>query len=111
MVCPQCQSEYREGFVRCTDCDVALVSELEPAPRKVELTKVFETYDAALTPVVESLLRDAGIEVLVKNALNAMMPGTGSVFGAVQYWVDGDREDEVRELLRDLGDPAPSPAR
>src|SRR5258708_3510813 len=25
MACPECQSEYREGFTRCADCDVDLV--------------------------------------------------------------------------------------
>ena len=28
MFCPKCKSEYREGFTRCTDCDVELVSQL-----------------------------------------------------------------------------------
>jgi len=27
MYCPQCQSEYREGIVRCSDCDITLVPE------------------------------------------------------------------------------------
>ncbi|RME20548.1 MAG: hypothetical protein D6806_16165 [Deltaproteobacteria bacterium] len=26
--CPQCLSEYREGFTRCADCDVELVDQL-----------------------------------------------------------------------------------
>jgi hypothetical protein len=26
MFCPQCNAEYRAGFVRCTDCGVALQS-------------------------------------------------------------------------------------
>jgi predicted ATP-dependent serine protease len=29
--CPNCGAEYREGFGRCTDCDVALV-ETPPTP-------------------------------------------------------------------------------
>jgi hypothetical protein len=28
MFCPQCQAEYRQGFMRCADCDVNLVDEL-----------------------------------------------------------------------------------
>lgn len=28
MFCPQCRSEYREGFTWCAPCDVALVDEL-----------------------------------------------------------------------------------
>jgi hypothetical protein len=28
MFCPVCETEYREGFSKCADCDVLLVSEL-----------------------------------------------------------------------------------
>jgi hypothetical protein len=28
MYCPQCKAEYRQGFARCSDCDVDLVQEL-----------------------------------------------------------------------------------
>ncbi|MGB7752278.1 MAG: hypothetical protein WCF88_12080 [Candidatus Acidiferrales bacterium] len=29
MFCPECRAEYRPGFTRCSDCDVALVERLE----------------------------------------------------------------------------------
>lgn len=32
MFCPACKAEYREGFYRCPDCDVDLVSFLPPRP-------------------------------------------------------------------------------
>src|SRR5580704_12229361 len=28
MLCPRCKAEYRQGFTRCADCDLALVDEL-----------------------------------------------------------------------------------
>ena len=27
MICPECEAEYRDGFVRCADCDVASISD------------------------------------------------------------------------------------
>lgn len=32
MICPKCHAEYRDGFFKCTDCDVWLVSALPNAP-------------------------------------------------------------------------------
>lgn len=29
--CPVCKAEYREGFYRCSDCEVELVADLEEA--------------------------------------------------------------------------------
>src|SRR5712691_8006872 len=34
MFCPQCRTEYREGFFRCSDCDIPLVDQL-PVDRPV----------------------------------------------------------------------------
>ena len=32
MFCPECKAEYRRGFTRCSDCDVALVETLPDEP-------------------------------------------------------------------------------
>jgi hypothetical protein len=45
MICPECEAEYREGITRCSDCDVALVNELESTV----------AYDEALTPLADSI--------------------------------------------------------
>lgn len=29
MFCPICKAEYREGFTRCSDCDIELIAKLE----------------------------------------------------------------------------------
>src|SRR6185295_19187951 len=69
MYCPQCRSEYRQGFTRCSDCDVELVWELPPEEPhdNVNLVKVYETGDAALIPLIESLFENAKIECVVTN--------------------------------------------
>jgi len=38
MFCPRCQSEYREGFTHCADCDVALVHKVSKSKRQAEST-------------------------------------------------------------------------
>jgi hypothetical protein len=38
MYCPLCKAEYREGFVRCSDCQVDLVSRLKQAAPEARLS-------------------------------------------------------------------------
>jgi hypothetical protein len=40
MFCPQCKAEYRQGFTRCTDCDVELVEHYVEAVRHPLAKKV-----------------------------------------------------------------------
>jgi hypothetical protein len=115
MFCPNCKSEYRSGFDTCADCGVALVESLPPENEihpDADLVKVYETSDAALVPVVHSLLQEAGIEAMTKNeqvqdffALGRLM-GTG-VVGPVQFYVLPEAEATARAVLRDLDENPP----
>ena len=127
MFCPVCRGEYRPGFTVCSDCDVALVAEL---PREGgaetddgsafadggahpdgDLVRVFSTSEAALIPVVESLLADAGIRVMTKGepvqdffALGRLF-GTNPIVGPVEFFVRPDQADEALALLEGVGEP------
>lgn len=113
MICPECGSEYREGFVRCSDCDVALVDPPPPEPEPeldedfrepqpdVKLVKVYESGNEAIIAVLESVMADAGIEVMIKGdelsgAVNWGRLGLGPLarLGPAEVWV---REDDVQE--------------
>jgi hypothetical protein len=50
MYCPNCRTEYRPGFDKCSDCGVELVEELAPpSPQDLELREN-ERPDLAKTP-------------------------------------------------------------
>src|SRR5215212_10340674 len=111
MICPQCGSEYREGFTRCADCDVELV--VPPPPpeveQPVELVKVYETGNAAVIPLVESLLEDAEIEYMTRSEGIQDLFGAGRmgsaynyIVGPVEFHVREDAADEARTLLATL---------
>jgi hypothetical protein len=71
MICPKCGDEYREGVIECAECQLPLVPkppETETEPPHPDLVTVYTTGNAALIPVIESVLRDAGIQFLTKSA-------------------------------------------
>ncbi|MGZ5433615.1 MAG: hypothetical protein ACXW5U_12545 [Thermoanaerobaculia bacterium] len=115
MICPECGSEYREGFTQCADCGVAL-GESGPAESEgepdVELVKIFEAMNPAILPLVESVLRDANIEFMTRsNALQDLFPmnrfGTDAhnSLGAAEIWVRKDDEAEALALIDLLDEP------
>jgi hypothetical protein len=116
MICPNCATEYREGFTHCVDCDVDLVEPVEAPPGErqedIQLVKVYEGGNAAVLPLVESVLRDAGIEFLKRGealqdlfALGRFGTGGGSnVAGPVEFWVRAEDEAQAREVLESAVD-------
>lgn len=120
MICPECGSEYRHGFVRCSDCDVALVEPPPPPPPEpeseyrepepdVNLVKVYESTNAAIIAVLESVLDDAGIEFMIRGdelsgAVNWGRLGLGplATLGPAEVWVREDDEQEAAALIAEL---------
>ncbi len=102
MICPECGSEYREGFTRCSDCDVDLVEpQVEPVDPDVELVSVYQSGNPALLPIVESLLRDAQIEFITTGrSVQALQGAVGSSFVVpVEFWVRSEYAEQALELL------------
>jgi hypothetical protein len=115
MFCPNCRAEYREGIERCPDCEVPLVAELEeaePGEPDAKLVKVFQTGEAAIIPVVESVLGGAGIEFLAKGEEVQDLFGLGRlgtnysyVAGPVEFLVREADAATARELLEQIAVP------
>ena len=116
MICPNCGSEYREGFARCSDCDVDLIEPQPEAPAEsdVPLVKVFESGNAALIPLIESVFSDAGIDFMTKGESIQDLFGAGRlgtnlnfVIGPVEFYVTEQDAEEARRIVADLAQPVP----
>ena len=57
MFCPRCETEYREGFETCSDCNVGLVESLEPEEGPLPASLVPLTESRAFELVAELLDR------------------------------------------------------
>ncbi len=66
MICPQCETEYRDGITRCADCDVALVNELAPAAYDEALSPLAERIDPFTLGELTDRLEKAGVPYIVE---------------------------------------------
>jgi hypothetical protein len=106
MICPECGSEYREGFTHCNDCDVDLVEPMakEQGEPDADLVSVYKSGNPALLPIVESLLRDAQIEFMTTGqSVQALQGAIGISFVVpVEFWVRSEYAEQALELLADV---------
>jgi hypothetical protein len=113
--CPECNVEYIDTTVKCSDCDVELalgpaIQEEHPDPK---IETVYATGDPALVALVKSLLEDAEIEYFTKGYEIQDMLGIGTiggfnnVIGPVEFEVAGEDAPAARELLAHLDDAVP----
>jgi len=116
MHCPQCLTEYRDGFSECSDCHVPLAQGPPPsAPAEghaVDLVTVLESSDPFVVNLGKATLDDAGIEYVMEGDDSAERGLTGmSPMGAMasQIQVESARADEARDLLEPLLEPLQNP--
>ena len=73
MICPECKSEYRQGFFTCADCGVELVPALAPEPPTeaythegendyAEYTDLLTIMDPSYMAFIRSVLEGEGID-------------------------------------------------
>ncbi len=117
MYCPQCLTEYRDGFFECADCRVALALGHPPAPAgagALELITVLETSDSFALALAKAALDEAGIDYLVggdEPRYHAGFPGSFGI-GEVplcnclcRIQVRPECESEAHVLLEPLEHP------
>ncbi len=106
MFCPRCKAEYRPGFVRCSDCGVALIDRLpepEGAPRDVladaELVVIRTFEELFEADFAKSVLEAAGIESEVLHGHRGQLsPELGLPIG-IQLLVRSEDATAADEIL------------
>lgn len=112
MYCPQCRTEYREGFTECSDCRVPLVRGMPPrGPHNgldpsLDLVEVLETRDAIQLAMARGLLEDAGIPFYLLGQITRLVNDVDPfVQKHIRIQVPRDREAEAQEILEMLLQP------
>lgn len=105
MFCPECGAEYRDGFYECADCQVPLTAQ-PPSHDGEPTVEVYRSADAALLPVLKSVLDAAEIPYAVQGDESSGLFPLGNTGAAPDsrglaavIRVPESRADEARELL------------
>src|SRR5208283_3432897 len=115
MHCPQCLTEYRDGFTECADCRVPLApGPPPPAPAEpagepaAELVTVFESSDPFAVNLAKATLEDNGIEYVIGGDDSEERGLTGmSPMGAMpsKFIVESHLAESAVEALQPLLHP------
>jgi hypothetical protein len=111
--CPECQSEYRVGIVRCSDCDVALVDELQlERERFGNLLSVAEEKSPEFVAEVLDRLEKAGVPYAIEAGTALAMLGSDDVIfdepqpWEARVWIPAAFEERAQRILRALDEKA-----
>jgi hypothetical protein len=105
MYCPKCKAEYREGFIKCSDCSLLLVDKLPPEteepegiPEYVDLKEIMTSFDQFEIAVVKSILDDHKISCLVQGE------NFSTCYGSIpsRILVPKENVDEALDLIQDF---------
>ena len=103
MFCPQCGSGYREGFTRCSECNVDLVATLPPeSDHTAEYVPIKTVQGQLEVNQIRSFLESNGIPSEVQGESTRNIYGfTVDGLAAAQVLVPKEQSAAAIELLRE----------
>ena len=97
--CPSCHCEYEANATVCAECDKSLVAGLE-ATTEEDMEDLFVCTNEAQMERALGLLRDAGVEALVREHNSTMFPMKVGMMAERIIAVPCHRASEARAVLQ-----------
>jgi hypothetical protein len=110
MICPNCGSEYREGYRRCAECNVDLIHP-ESAPvieadSENELIRIFETENHGLLVEITLALENQNVPYLAQSGTafdaSGVVDQNQSLIWRGALWVPESYQDDAEQIIADV---------
>lgn len=104
MFCPKCKAEYREGILKCAECNIDLIPELPPeeSVEYVDLVNVETYHDRTQAELAKGVLSVRGIDAFVHgDEFGGYEPALAFSTG-VQLLVKKEDLEEAKNILNDI---------
>ena len=109
MFCPDCETEYREGIERCSDCGALLVESLDDDPGETQLVALTEENGSGLVAELVDRLEKAGVPYVIQagtalSLLDRVVEGEfePELWSARIYVAAGEHEARARRILEQV---------
>ena len=115
MICPQCGTEYRQGFETCIDCGVLLIPEKEYRElegmretereryRNMDIVRVHSVQGQPEADLIQSLLEANSIESFTRGlAVQSVHPFTVNGLGEIRILVREEDADKARSVIQEF---------
>jgi hypothetical protein len=115
MFCPNCRSEFRDGFTYCKKCNKELVDKLDPMPEDkpieyeyAEMVTIAETSELFEVALARGALESAHIRFNITNEFTQNLIATSGLSGLAnpitvsKIMVEKVKEEEARLILESI---------
>ena len=101
MFCPECRSEYREGFTECNDCQVALVDQLPPEQKREyeEFEPIMTVFKEVHMALIKSEFDGAGLDYYFHGEFSHHLVPLPF---ETRLMVRADQADEAKRILSEM---------
>lgn len=103
MFCPKCKYEYREGFTKCSDCNLELIKELpseekinKDEPKYIEYEFLMSAVNMGDIALIKSILESENITYFIQGETNINITSSG----AARILVKKEQVEEAKAILK-----------
>ncbi len=104
MICPKCEAEYVEGIIKCSDCNVDLITKEDFEANLIhheDWVAIYSTDANFEAEMIKANLQGANIKAIILSQKDKSFPASGDL-SVIKILVKKDDKDEAVKIIEDI---------